>query len=199
MVSKKYQKILNFMIYEIDKYTDYLCKHKITPNQFYILWLIYTKDSTNIKKYLASMGNFPREDFDVLVEKGLLIHFNKQAKEYDIINLYVSPEFAESVLIEPDDAWSELFDTYPSHLIVNGNKVPAKTLNYTDSKGVEEAYTKIIKKNKFLHARVIASVNVWKEANNGNATIKIDKFVMGKYWEEIERTTDSGTAKPSYY
>lgn len=186
------------MIYEIDKYTDFLINAGITPDQFYICWLIYTKDEVNQEKYVTKGKGFESTDFELLIEKGWLVNTNPKAKAYNMINLFVSPEFAEMVLIEPDQAWDELFDAYPAHLLIEGKKVPAKTLNSQDYRAVEETYKKYINKNKFLHARVIAAVNKWKSDNNGYATIKIDKFVMGKYWDEIEKT-DDGRAKTSYY
>jgi hypothetical protein len=186
------------MIYETDKYTEFLCKHKVSPNQFYILWLIYTKDYKN-QKLWVNEGGFKTEEIDDLIKKGLIIHFNPTARQYDTRDMMVSEVFAEEVLVEPEDAWRELFDAYPANLIVNGNKVPAKTLTYTDSLGVEKTYIGYIKKNKFLHARVISAINVWKAANNGFATIKIDKFVMGRYWEEIERTDEQSSPKSRNY
>lgn len=185
---------------DVERINEIIIKHKITPTQVYILWLLYTEDEKHIEEYIDCFGQFEERDFKDLIDKGLLLHFNRSARAFRTTDLHVTLEFAEELAtIDPEDAYEELFDTYPGHLLVNGKKVPAKTLQYTDEKAVRESYKKLVTKNKFIHPRVLAAVNKWKADNNGYATIKIDKFVLGKYWEEIEKEEDDGTVKPSFY
>lgn len=185
---------------ETDRVTELICKHKITPTQLYILWLLYTSDNTNIEKYIKVFGGFNEQDFKDLEAKGLILHTNRNADSYIASDIVVTLEFTEELAkIDPEEAYEELFNVYPAHLLINGNRVPAKTLKWDEQAATEKAYKKAISKNKFLHIRVLAAVNKWKEENNGYAKIKIDKFVAGRYWEEIEKEDDDGTAKPSYY
>lgn len=184
---------------ETDKFSDLICKHKITPNQVYILWLLYTKDYTNIQKYIDAHGQFDTDDFIVLEDKNLILNTNPKGR-YSTANICVTIEFVEERADkDPEDLWDEFFDVYPGHLIVNNNKIPAKTLKFEEEKGVKAAYIKAISKNKFMHQKILTATNKWKEANSGYATIKIDKFVIGKYWEEIDKQEDDGKVKPSYY
>lgn len=179
------------MIYEIDKYTDVLCKFNITPNQFYIAWLLYTKDYNNIKKYIKENGHFKKEDFDELLKRDLIMDIDPKDKSLSNTKYHVTEIFAEAVLIEPEDAWDEFVSAYPAHLIVQNTKIPAKGLTMTDEQACITAYTNIIKRNKFLHRRIINAITTWKENNGGYATIKIDKFITSKYWEEIEKNQDN--------
>lgn len=185
---------------EADRVTELICKHKITPTQVYVLWLLYTGDTANMKKYMDVFGGFERQDFEDLETKGLIIWTNREAMAYRTTDLVVTVEFAEELAsINPDDAYEELSSAYPAHLLVNGTKIPAKTLKWEELVAAEKAYKQAISKKKFLHQRVLMALNKWKEQNNGYATIKIDKFIHGRYWEEIEKEEDNGTAKPSYY
>lgn len=186
------------MIYEIDKYTDVLCKGKITPNQFYICWLLYTKDDVNLQKYINMKGGLDTADLQDLIDKGFILNSNPKALAFSTANLFVSLEFGELVLIESEDAWDELFNAYPAYLIVNQNKIPAKTFTFTDERLAKEAYTNILKKNKFLHKRIIEAVEKYKEQNSGYATIKLDKFITGKHWEEIDKQ-DEQQSRPRIY
>ena len=170
-----------------DKVNELICKYKITPNQVYILWLLYTKDWTNIQNYIDIHGSFNTQDFVELEEKSLIVNTNPEGR-YSTAHLCVMLEFVEERAdIDPEDLWEEFFDIYPGHLVVNGTKIPAKTLKFEEEKGVKAAYIKAISKNKFLHQNILVLTNKWKEANGGYATIKIDKFVIGRYWEEISK------------
>lgn len=185
---------------ETDKVNELLCKHKISPMQIYILWLLYTKDTTNMKNYIETFGQFEEKDFDELEEKGLIVWTNRQAGSHRTVDIFVSLAFVEELAqIDPEDAYEELFYVYPANLVVNGVKYPAKGLTLSDEKACKESYKKAISKNKFLHQKVLVAVNKWKEQNGGYAIMKIDKFVTARYWEEIDKEEDSGTAKPSYY
>lgn len=182
---------------ETDKISELICKYKITPTQVYILWLLYTEDNSNIKKYVETFGSFKRQDLEELVAKDLLLWSNREAMSFRTTDLTVMLEFVEE-LVNSEDAYEELFAVYPAHLLINGNKVPAKTLKFDEQRDTEAAYKKAISKNKFLHQRVLAAVNKWKEENDGYARIKIDKFVAGRYWEEIEKE-ENDRAKPRIY
>lgn len=184
---------------ETDKISELICKHKISPTQVYILWLLYTEDSVNIKKYIQVFGNFQRKDIEQLEEKGLLLWTNREATSFRTTDLTVMLEFAEAVMVNPDEAYDELFQVYPSWLRINDKKVPAKGLQFQDEKAAREFYKNLISKNKYLHQRILVAVNKDKEANDGYARVKIDKFLTGRLWESIEEEKDSGTAKPSYY
>jgi len=179
------------MIYEIDKYTEFLCNYKITANQFYICWLLYTKDYTNLKKYVATFGKFEEDEIKDLIERDFLVNTNPKATAYNVQCLFVTVDFADKIIIEPDDAFDELMEHYPKFVVVNGNKYPATGLNWQDEKGLREAYGKEIKKNKFLHNTVIELLKEWKEQNGGYALFKIDKFITSKYWKELKQAKEN--------
>ncbi len=186
------------MIYEIDKYTDYLIKLDINANQFYLCWLLYTKDYDNLKKYVDRFGNFNEGDIKDLIDKGLLLNTNPNANSFNTKSLYVALPFAEEIIVEPDDAWDELMEAYPREVIVNNTKYPSTGLKWEEEKELKQSYTKEINKNKFLHRSIIKLVKEWGERNGGYAQFKIDKFITSKYWRELKKQGENH-AKPRLY
>jgi len=186
------------MIYEIDKYTDYLCDLGINPNQFYICWLLYTKDYKNIRKYIDKFGNFDTEDLKGLIDKGYVISSNPNALAFNTSSLFVGLDFAEKIIIEPEEAFDELLSVYPKYVMVNNVKYPSTGLSFSDEKGLRELYTKELKKNKFLHKSIIESVKKWGEDNSGYAPFKIDKFITSRFWKELKKAEENNV-KPRYY
>lgn len=187
------------MIYETEKYVDLLIKLGITPNQFFICWTLYNKQFGLLKRYIDMAGVFKAEDVDVLVAKDLILLTTDNPKlRYDVVNMVVTLQFAEEIVIDEDTAWEELFKAYPNHLLVNSTKYPAKGLTISDERACEQKYGELLKKNKFLHTRIITLIERWKQDNNGYATMKIDKFLVSKYWEELDKSENTGL-KPRMY
>lgn len=186
------------MIYEIDKYTDYLCDMGISANQFYFCWLLYTKDYKNLKKYINRFGNFEENEIKDLIDRGIVLNTNPKATAFNTESLHVGLDFAEQIIIEPEEAFDELMESYPKFVVVNNNKFPATGLNWQDERGLREAYSKEIKKNKFLHRSIIELLKEWKEANGGYALFKIDKFITSKYWRELKQAKENHV-KPRIY
>lgn len=186
------------MIYKINEYTDFLCRAKITPNQFYICWLLHTKDFENLKKYIKEIGVFKTEELKDLISKGFILDTNPNSNNFNVLTLFVSLEFAELIIIEPEEAFEQFLEVYPDYVLVNGVKYPAKGLKFEEEKGIRELYSKIINKNKFLHLDIINIVRKWKQDNNNIATVKIDKFIIGKHWEILSKDEENGI-RPKIY
>lgn len=184
------------MIYETEKYVDILVKLGITPNQFFICWVLYNRQYELLAKYIEMNGVFKKEDIDGLVNKDLILL--TKAGSYDIGEMVVTQEFAEEMIIEPEEAWEQFFNTYPNMLVVNNIKYAAKGLSISDELACVTKYTELLKKNKYLHIRIVNAVEKWKKDNNGYATMKIDKFLTSKHWEELEKSENTN-AKPRLY
>ena len=183
---------------ETSRISELISKYRISPTQIYILWMLYTKDDKAIEEYIKVFG-FKKEDFKELIDKGLLLHTNSKAESYITTDLVVTLELVEHLVkIEPDEAYEELFQLYPAFLNINGKDVSAKGLTFSDEKAAKAAYASIISKDRFLHKRILEAVVKYKKDNNGYATVKIDKFLTSRLWEDLENKTDD-TVRPSYY
>jgi hypothetical protein len=185
------------MIYEIDKFTDYLVKLQLTANQFFILWLIDNKDIKNLEKYIKGIGKFDSEDMITLVDKGYLVNTNPNSSSFDLYSLAVTLEFKEMV-IEPEHAYDELLDVYPRYVEVQGKKWPSTGLTFSEESMARDAYSKVIKKNRLLHIKILGLIKEWKEVIGESAPFKVDKFITGKYWLELEESKIKNV-KPRIY
>lgn len=176
------------MIYDTAKYIDILTKLKITPNQFLFAWLIYNKQWKELQQYMTVFGAFSRAEIDDLENKDVLLNMARHEKNIMPAHLVVTEVFANEMIIAPDDAWEELLEKYPGKVKIKetGQLFASKGLTYSDEKGIKQIYTDLINRNKYLHLEVLAAIEIWKAANNGFATMKIDKFVTGRFWKEIE-------------
>jgi len=85
------------MIADINKYVNFLTENHLSENHFLILWLVYTKDVENIKKYKQTFGDF---DVNAIIKR---------------------------IVIDEEDSYEELCQVYPKWLLINGSKVPAIT------------------------------------------------------------------------
>lgn len=178
------------MIYETEKYIDVLIKHDITPNQFLFAWMVYNKQWREIKRYMSYLGTpiITEEDLQHLMDKDVIINFApKNNTQVHASDLHVTELFAGEMAISEDEAWDEFFTKYPGKLIVNGNVFSAKGLTRSDEQGCREKYQKTIKKNRYKHVEIMSALDDYIKQNNGHATMKIDKFVIGEFWNEVEK------------
>lgn len=179
------------MIYDVDKFTDFIIKMQLTPTQFFICWLLERNDVGNLKRYIDAFGKLEEKDLEYLiVDKGYIVNTAPQSRYLDVNSLFVSIDFKESILIDEDEAFEQLRDAYPKYVQVNGTKFPSTGLTLSDHTVLNEMYAKEIKNNKFRHEQILNLVEKWKETVGENAPFKIDKFITSKYWKELEIKKD---------
>lgn len=186
------------MIYETRKYVDILIKLNITPRQFLLAWLIYNKQWPELKDYMEHFGPFAASEIRDLEDKDIILNTARDSKTYLPAHLIVTERFAGEMVISPEDAWDELMEKYPGKVNVNGTHFASKGLTLSDERECRERYIKFLKGNKYVHTNILALVEKWKNDNGGFATMKIDKFVIGEFWKEIE-TERSGHVGPALY
>ena len=192
------------MILEIDSGTvDFLCKKKISFNQFCILLLIYRKDYNSIIKLNEAtehkLGNrlIKKGDgelineVDDLIERDFLLNHNLIADDpYDLDNFVVTTKFTKGFLIDIEDAAKELWKEYPSFIrLGDGKEVSTTVCDYED---FEEKYYKVIQYNLKLHNEIISKLKKYKKSNS-YAEMNIMNFIGSRHWEKMidneQRTT----------
>lgn len=183
------------MIYETRKYIDILTKLKITPNQFLFCWLLYNKQWDELKDYLQGFGKFTIEEINDLVDKDIILKMSP-TKKRDVVpaDLHVTEIFAHEMIVTDDDAWDELWSTYPSKLVINGTQFASKGIKLEEEKELRLRYLKYIKKNKYEHVKIIALIQNWASKNKGFATMKIDKFIISEHWKDLEMERETYVA-----
>lgn len=181
------------MFGNLTEITNNLVALEINAHQFYILQLIDTRDIENLKKYIKTFGKFDTDDFKVLLDKNYIINVNEKAKTLDLNNLVVTLDYKELAILPAEDAFEQLLEVYPKHVIVNNTKYPSTGLNIQDFKEVERIYLKQISKSKLLHTEILRLIGKWKDDVGENAPFKIDKFVVGSYWDALKEAEKNGT------
>jgi len=166
---------------------------RIDIEQFYVLYLISTKDYATMRYYVKNINGFHETLLDTLQKKGLLLDINNYSKSSDLTKegkkiiklstLFTTPTFDDAIA-EDDvmqgvaDAYDELLDVYPYEILgSNGIKYPARTGTTEKNSAL---YIKHILKYPEQHEIIIAAVKFGKE----NSLIKwgIEKFIENKYW-----------------
>lgn len=179
-------------------YVDFLCTHKLSPNQFLLCYLLYTehmirdKESNlryatvgNIYKYCDKGTGWSNSDVEDLIEKGYLIDTTKTKDTYAIDRLILTEKFVDLMFINANFAFEEFFEAYPNSTMIDGK---AAFLKAVDPDVVAERYKKAIKNSAVKHAEIMEIIAYAKENNLIN--MRVDKFVMGKLWEAIKTQRD---------
>lgn len=174
------------MIITLEKYIDVLTEKNITEHQFLICYLLYTKDVSNIKKYNKHF-RFKREEIIDLIKRDFIIPIlDEEEHLFDLLNLNVTPKFYENLISDEDNA-VEIWDLYPSYLLINNVRVYSKSSMMKED--FVKFYLKATKRNMKTHARIKAVVeNYYK---NKYAEMGIDKFIGTEYWKELENKTNN--------
>jgi hypothetical protein len=173
------------MITHVDEWVNLLTRLKISPNQFLICWLVYEKDmASTIKYYQENPKNrFSIEDIEYLVENDFLLRLSKDKNNNNLDYFMTTPKFTENLIVDEDDAGDEIWDAYPSWLMVNNHKVSAKSCDKDDLK---RKYSLKIKGSMKKHLQIMATLKEYVNRNNGLATMGIEKFVGSEQWNVLE-------------
>lgn len=177
-------------------YVDFLCKNKLKPNQFLLLYLLYTdkmvKSGSTLKftkggliyKWSNEGAGWTKEEIKDLVNKDYVISLSP---DYAYDQLILTSKFVDLMFINGGEAFQELLELYPDTFNVQGNVVFTKTV---DLDQYEKIYVKAIKNSQSKHEEVKNLILYAKEKGN-LLNIKIDKFIEGKVWDTIKKMKDS--------
>jgi hypothetical protein len=165
------------MFIEIEEYTKYLVKYKITPNQFLFLYLRKTLNTDALEFYINGVKAWKREELQDLVNRGFLDDVNSPGEEYAHA-YFVTPKFLGEMFIEFEEAGNELWTEYPQFFFLSdGKRVAARTC---DKEELEKTYGKRIKHSRKKHEKIMELVKKLKKENR--IDMGIEKFVTSEHW-----------------
>lgn len=170
-----------YFIDDVRGYTNFLIKHKLTPNQFYFLLLrnMSIVDSDTAVRatidYIDSTGGFTIKELEDLESRGYLDNVNSPG-DFDVIAYFATPKFYNELFVETDLAGEEFWKAYPDKIIINGAEVRAKT---GDKEELTKLYAKKIKYNKNTHKKVLESLK--KDIEEG-LNMGIEKYIRSEQW-----------------
>lgn len=185
------------MLEDVKQFTDFLCKWKITPNQFYLCWLLYWdhKDYVGGKhrnpndpltfacvyKYTKTVKSWTVKEVEGLVEKGLIK--NTSGKKMKIESMEVTDKFIDAILVNRDRE-DEFWDFYPSW--IDNFEHPSKpqiNLKTAPEEIIKKKYRKLVKTKK-KHKEVMKILK-WAKRND-KIRVSIKNFVEGKMWKQYK-------------
>lgn len=184
------------MISHIDNYIDFLCENSISEHQFLILWLIHTKDLTNITKYKRKFERFDVDEILDLIERGFIDDFGlvkDNQRTFNIYDFIVTDKFSQIVVIDEDDAYNELVSVYPPWILISGpNTAPKKVPSITgDPYKLSKEYNKFIKQNRLVHNDIIVTIKEYYKERK-YAMEKIENCILNKRWILMKQENEEG-------
>ena len=190
------------MLTEIDKETlDFLCKKKLTFNQYCMCLMIYKQDHVSIIKYTNEIGYLTGgtvkktdgkivNELDDLLERGILKHDNIDKEDwYSLDNFTVTNKFLDNLFGNVTEMAEELWKAYPPLLIQNEEK-PSKAW---DKEEFTEKYLRQIKNSRETHAIVMKRVKGFGKY----APMNLKNFVGSNDWENSSATEEKHATR--YY
>jgi len=172
-------------------YVDFLCKNKLKPSQFLLLYLLYTetmvKEGNNLRftkggliyKWSNEGAGWTKEEIKDLVTKDYVISLSP---DYAYDQLILTSKFVDLMFINGGEAFESLCEIYPDTFKVNGTTIFSKTVDLNEQ---EKLYIKAIKNSQSKHEEVLELLKYAIEKNLINT--KIDKFIAGKVWTSIKK------------
>jgi len=180
------------MITSIDNETlNFLCKHELTFNQFCMCLLIHERNGAKIIKYISEVGfltggtivktnNREVNELNDLVERGYIKYTWKvKHDKHHLDNYSVTEKFTKGFLDKFKEAVKELWDTYPTYMLINGQEMP---YGKSDYEAFEEQYTKMLKVDISLHTTIMQDVLDNKKYSK-YAPVKLSNYLSSRLWE----------------
>jgi hypothetical protein len=171
---------------DINKFTDKLIKHKITPNQLYFCLCLIENDKFNLTRVWNLGVRLSGDEIQNLISRDI-IKVIDNSKPVSLGNLYVNPSFREGFEFDIDVLAEELKQCYFTRIDVNGNMYPARNI---DDFNLRKIYSEILKGDIELHHKIVAKTKKYVDGKDvGN--LGLEKYLKSKFWEALDDNKNS--------
>ncbi len=183
---------------DIDRYVDFIIKHRLTPKQFLFLWIVLNRKYPLLYRYCTEVGAFKKGELEDMVEKGYLVNTqpddeNMYADSFEVTDSFKNLIFSHN----PAEMFEEFWNVYPNFLFIDSKKIPTKATNKEE---LEEKYIKLIKDNIPLHNTIINAIDWGK--SRGYLNTGIIKFFTSEAWTvlhgEMKESMENGELPTEY-
>ena len=168
---------------------EFCAKHKLTINEFFILYLTYKKDYKSIYKYMGEVEPYSMgiNRIKSLEERGFCEEKNViegNNTKYYADMLILKPKFYNSLdkIFSLENAAEEVWEAFPAIIKNDGKNFPAKTIS---PEAFESVYMKAIKNNPETHKKVLKALD--KQKKESSIMCGLLKWTECRQWE-IETT-----------
>lgn len=188
------------MIENVNAYTDFLVKNKLTTNQFFLLLLLYQenmfkakeglkyKNVGNIYKWTDKGSGWTTAEIDDLIAKDYVFGI----KPYEIDQLILTQKFSDIMFINGIFAFEEILEIYPDTFQIQTQTVFTKS---GDLDKVQQNYTKLIGNSITKHEEIKTIILYAKERGLCNYKLEnfLSKGVLDSIRKMIGETHGTGT------
>lgn len=172
------------MILDLKEYSNFLCKHNMSGDQFLFCCLIYEKKLPLIYKIFNERGGFDIDELRDLEDRGYVINLNKENNTY--ADMYVvTDKFKEGIYEDEFLMWREMLSTYPQWIWIEGKRLPAQS---ADLDNLRVIYFSKIAKSPKKHREVIDLLAYASDHDLIN--MGIEKWIKGEQWRSIQQVLD---------
>lgn len=172
------------MFLDVERYVNFIAKHKLTQAQFLMLYCLYKKEYDVIEAYKKTfpsddgtmIGNASKED---LVTRGFIVRVGEgeKADSYAVSDLFTNI-FVSDIYNAADEVW----DIYPPFMKINGANVP---LTNMDKYKFANLYGERIRYDVHEHKEVVADIKFGREHNL--IRVNIENFTRSEAWRSIRK------------
>lgn len=209
------------MFLDVNLYVNTLAQHKISPEQYLLLYLLSTDERgmdgklfyeptykdikgnevelnrlrkiSNIYLYAEQVRTWTKQEIIDLMQRGYLTGTIDKEIFPDL--LQVTQKTLKMITGDAYLMSMQLWQTYPDFFSSNGTKYPAKTPSM-GAEALMDKYVKIVKSDPKLHKFVM---DVLRELISTNSvSVGIEKFVVNRYWEIEHRRMKEAQQKNTY-
>lgn len=164
---------------------EFCAKHKLSINEFFILYLTYKKKYTLIYKYMQEVEPYSisKERIDSLEKRGFCEDKNKIGPNGGMYHpdlIIIKPKFYNSLekIFSLENAAEEIWEAFPGTINIEGKNFPSKTISPEE---FEPLYMKAIKNNPETHQKVLQALE--KQKKEGSIMCGLKKWAECRQWE----------------
>lgn len=193
---------------DVNEYVDFLTKHKLSTNQFLLLYLLYTekfvkvddklkyKRIGNIYKWSSEGKGWTKEEIEDLINKDYVFGIKSVNPKdgtltYFVDQLILTQKFSDLMFINTNFAFEEILEIYPDTFVVQQSTVFTKA---GDLEKVALNYSKLIKNSIVKHEEIKKIIIYAKERGLCNYKLEnfLSKGVIDSIKKMMEETYDRG-------
>ena len=200
---------MNFK-FDIQNEIVMLTKYKLSPNEFFILRLLFIAQDEDDKSYLSEyLTNIPESDRgsfrDILISlqnKGVILKSCKipnKGEALDIDCISFNNNLIKNMYKASFVMGKELFETYPQFTQINGSTVAIRSVSkkFDSLEDAYRIYGKSIGWNPETHREIIALIE-WAKNNTSFINCSLANFIVDQKWQDIKALKDGNLANINF-
>lgn len=193
----------------IEEQLNILEKYQLTPNELFVINLIFLTQEGYKEDYLLRFLRIPenkelfRSTLVSLQDKGVIIKSWKipeSGKRFDPLEIPLNKNFSKTYWKSSFEIGKELFETYPMFTNINGVIVSLRGFSrkFDSLEDMYRFYGKTIGWSAEKHKEIIELIK-WEQDNNiGFLRTSISSFIIENKWNELKALKEGNIANINF-